>query len=167
MDNAVKKAAWASAYFNGDFYFIETCSGYRGGMGDQQGKQHLLPSDVGNDELGLALQDALAHSRFITDEKELRRFYNYEKRGVEYAKWVEMLMKRYGYKSKRELFIAMMWCNITDQDRVIEIGPTRHEKLEAWGREKDDEIEDVVISKNAPPEEIGAALREAFNRCVD
>ncbi len=166
MDNTVKKAAWASAKFNGDFYCIETYSGFRGGSGDPLGMQHLLSPDAANEVLGVALLNALAHSRFITDEKELRSFNNYEKRVAEYAKWVGGLMQRYGYKNKQRLFKSMESCQITCQDEIIKITPYRHEKLEAWGREKDDGIEDVVINKNAPPEEIGAALRVAFERCV-
>lgn len=167
MDGAIKKQAWASAKFNGDFYCIETCSGYRNCRRDSQGKQHLLPPDANHVVLGAALLDALAHSRFITDEKEIRSFFNYEKGQAEYAQWIENLIQHFGYKSKRKLFKAMRLCNIECIDDRVEIRPQRHEKLEAWGREKDDGIENVVISKNAPPEEIGAALHEAFNRCVD
>ncbi len=166
MDNSVKKAAWASAKFNGDFYCIETYSGFRGGSGDPLGKQHLLPPDVINEVLGAALLDALNHSRFITDEKELRSFNNYEKRKTDDAKWVSDLILRFGYRNKQRLFKSMESCLIECREELLTITPFTHEKLEGWGREKDDGIEDVVINKNATPEEVGAALRLAFERCV-
>jgi hypothetical protein len=79
MNDIVKKKSWASAYFNGDFYCIDTNSGYRNCMRDPQGKQHLLPPSASDEELGLAITDALAHSRFITEEKEIRSFLNFER----------------------------------------------------------------------------------------
>jgi len=76
-------------------------------------------------------------------------------------------MDRYGYRTKRALFKNMKSCGILAEGDVIIISPSRHEKLEAWGREKGDGIEDVVIEANRSPSEIGAALRLAFSRCTE
>ena len=38
----VKQKRWASAFWNGDFYLIETWSGYRRSGLDPKGKQHTL-----------------------------------------------------------------------------------------------------------------------------
>jgi hypothetical protein len=48
----------------------------------------------------------------------------------------------------------------------IVITPTRHEKLEGWGRSNNDGIEDVYVRSDASPAEIGAAIRLAFSRCT-
>jgi hypothetical protein len=41
-----------------------------------------------------------------------------------------------------------------------------HKQLEAWGREKDDGIEEIFIAVASSPEEIGAVLRLGFSRCL-
>lgn len=56
-------------------------------------------------------------------------------------------------------------CGIHCFNGVITISPTRHEKLEGWGREKGDGIEDVILSVDSSPTEIGAGLRLALSRC--
>lgn len=77
------------------------------------------------------------------------------------------MMDHYGYKTKRELFKKMRRCDVEERRGVITIGPNHHEKLEAWGRDKGDGIEDVVIEANCSPSEIGAALRLALSRCTE
>ena len=57
----VTKGNWAEAWFNGDFFYIETYSGYRGGMcGDFRMPAHRLPPDLADDALGLILLEALS-----------------------------------------------------------------------------------------------------------
>ena len=160
------KKKWAEAIANGDFICLETYSGL-GRIGlDPQGAQHLLSVDTDSVSLGKAVLDALSHSRTLTLE-EYGDFFNFEKRKDNYKKWTADLMDRYGYKSKRKLFENMKNCSIKLNDDILTIGPTRHERLEGWGREKDDNFEDVIISlSNSSTEEIGEALRLAFSRCL-
>jgi hypothetical protein len=72
-----------------------------------------------------------------------------------------------GYKTKTALFQNMKLCSITLSKGTIKIDPTIHEKLEAWGRNKGDGIEDVLVPANSSASEIGAALRLGFSRCVE
>ena len=58
MNEKITKGAWANAKFNGDFILVETFSGYTSSMRDSKGKQHFLAPDAGDEELGLAVQDA-------------------------------------------------------------------------------------------------------------
>lgn len=175
MDDIVK-SAWAGAIYNGDFICVETYSGYRSSRSDPKGTQHLLIPDVSCEVLGVALLDALAHSRFVLPEPRSdvwvhpeaefdSDLYDY-KRGIErYAEWTKALMKRYGYKTKRALFKNMKSCNIESQNGTITIRPSYHEKLEMWsgdGISKDD----YVVIPASSPAEIGAALRLAFSRCT-
>jgi CDI immunity protein len=163
--NEVKKRACARALANDEFFCIETSSGHARMGRDPQGKQHLLTPDTSDDALGSALLDALAHSRFLKVE-EIAAFFDYERCKQQYAEWVNTMMKRYGYKSRRALFKNMKNCGIECQDGQILISPTHYDKLEGWGREKDDGIVDVVIGADKSPQEIGAALRLAFGRCT-
>lgn len=174
----VIRGYWASAFFNGDFYSIETYSGFRGGThGDYKGVEHRLPPDACDQELGLAVLDAMSHSRWVLGIPREGSIYP---SGVEFdkdlydrelnmergKKWIADLMVQYGYKTKRALFKNMRSCSIDRYGDSIKITPMHHEKLEAWGREKDDGIENVVIPADSSPLEIGAALRLAFSRCT-
>lgn len=84
----------------------------------------------------------------------------------QYARWVQDLMRRYGYKTKRALFKSMMNCGIEQLNNMITITPMRHIKLEMWEGLSADGIENVVIPSTSTPAEIGAALRLAFSRCT-
>jgi len=162
----VREMKWASALKNEKFVLIETFSGYRGSGRDDLGSQHTLPVTASAQELGAALLDALAHSRFLSLD-ELDEFFDYEKGQRDHAAWVQALMQRHGYKTRRALFKNMDCCSIDlpVQERQIKIVPMTHEKLEGWGRTKGDGIEDVYISADSLPEEVGKALLLAFSRC--
>jgi hypothetical protein len=176
--NEITKVAWANAKFNGDFILVETFSGYTSSMRDPKGKQRFLAPDANDEELGLAVLDALASSRFVLpgprtdvwihpDAGFDMELYDYRQTAARYAAWTKDLMARYGYKTKRALFKNMKSCSIERKGGTITISPSHHEKLEAWSREKDDGIEDAVIAADAKPAEIGAALRLAFSRCTE
>jgi hypothetical protein len=177
--NEIIRGYWAGAKYNGDFYCVETLSGYRGSCTlDPKGKQHLLPPEVSDEILGLAVRDALAHSRFVLPERRTDVWQHpdvefdlelddYKKTAERYAAWIKNLMEHYGYKTKRALFKDMESCTIVSRSGLLTIQPSRHQKLEQWGREKTDQIEDVTIPADSAPAEIGAALRLAFRRCGD
>src|SRR5690349_17098062 len=94
---------------NGDFIGILTYSG-RGLVGrDPEGVQHLLPVDASNIALASAIRDTLQHSRFLSPE-EYERFFDPMTNRARHEAWVESLMKRYNYKTKRALFKRMMSC---------------------------------------------------------
>src|SRR5688500_7021684 len=96
--NEMTRRAWACAICNADFICIETFSGYVSGRRDPKGKQHLLPPDASDEILGLAILDALEHSRFVLgaprtdvwihpDVEYDTSLYDY-KQGIErYAAW--------------------------------------------------------------------------------
>jgi hypothetical protein len=164
--NPPKKRAWADAYQNQDLISVSTCSGYRSCAYDPQGKDTLLDINVGDDVLGRAVLESLARSRFLT-LAEVPAFFDCRQYPIRYAAWVQSLMKAYKYKTKSALFREMESCNIESCDGIIRITPMRHKKLEAWGRDKDDGIEDVLIPAGSSPERIGAALRLGFSLCVE
>ncbi|EMN1418716.1 contact-dependent growth inhibition system immunity protein [Klebsiella aerogenes] len=56
-------------------------------------------------------------------------------------------------------------CGIHYVNGTITISPTCREKLEGWSRTKDDGIENVVLSTDNTPAEIGVGLRLALSQC--
>ncbi|GFM38029.1 contact-dependent growth inhibition system immunity protein [Desulfovibrio psychrotolerans] len=169
----VTRGYWAAVVCNADFICVDTFSGYRGGdRRDPKGKQHLLSPEANDLELGEAVVDALAHSRWILPSRREGSTYP---EGVEfdmslydykanYPLWVNALMERYGYKNKRALFKNMKNVSIESKNGILTLIPTHHAKLEAW--EGVVEEARVVIPATSSPEEIGAALRLALSRCT-
>ena len=177
MDDVIR-GYWASALFNGDFYSVKTYSGFRGGSHeDYKGIEHRLPPNISDQDLGLAVLDAMARSRWVLGipregsvyppnvefDSDL---YNRELSMERGKKWVADLMAQYGYKTKRALYKNMQNCSIDRYGDSIKFMPSHHEKLEMWSRVKDDGIEDVILPVTSTPAEIGAALRLAFSRCT-
>ncbi|VEA67783.1 Protein of uncharacterised function (DUF1436) [Serratia plymuthica] len=174
--NDIVKTAWASVKMNADFICIETYSGYSSSRHDPLGIQHLSPPNVSDNELGEMVKDALAHSRFVlpaprtdvwihpevTFDKEL---YDYKAIAERYAEWINKLMARYGYKTKRAMFKDMKSCSIECREGNITIFPSFHEKLEAWSGDRISDSDHVILSVDSSPAEIGAGLRLALSRC--
>lgn len=156
---------WASCYYKSDFLLIETQSGLGMVAADSLFLAHLLQPDADDEIIGKAVLQALSNSRTLNVLEDRVAFFDLEKGKEQYAIWIAMLMEKYGYKSKKALFKDMKNCGIHLVNNVITISPTRHEKLEAWGRTKGDGIEDVTLSTDSSPSEIGAGLRLALSRC--
>ncbi|MHA6845545.1 contact-dependent growth inhibition system immunity protein [Ralstonia syzygii] len=160
-----KQGRRAGVLFNKSIYVIETYSG-RGLVGrDPLGSQHILMSDANDEALGSALQDALSKSRVVSME-EYPKFFDSEESARQYENWVARLMEFGKYKTRRSLFKEMICCNVKYVEGVIHISPTRHKKLEAWGRARGDSMEDVVLPSDAGIKDLGGALRIALGRCL-
>jgi hypothetical protein len=159
-----KQGKQAAAFYNGDFFCVETESGHGLLRPDPEGAQHLLPADASDESLGAAVLDALRRSRFLPVE-EARAFLNHKKGQDDHDARTAALMKRYGYRTKRFLFRNMMQCGIEEIGDSITVSPTCHDRLEEWGRKVSDEFEDVVIPANSHAVEVGTALRLGFTRC--
>lgn len=155
---------WANVFVTNEFLLIETQSGLGRVRTDPEFSPHLLQSDADDQCIGEVIYQALSKSRTLTI-KECETFFDFEKGKEQYTAWIAMLMEKYGYKTKKALFKDMKNCGIHCVNGVITISPTRHEKLEGWGRTKGDGIEDVILSVNNSPTEIGAGLRLALSRC--
>ena len=174
----VERGNWAGAVCNGDFFSIETYSGFRGGShADFRVPEYRSAFDAADEQLGQAVINALSKSRWVLGvpragsvyppelefDKEL---YDNNLSAERYKKWVAEIMTAYGYKTRRALFQKFNLCRIEKYNNDIKFVPYHHEKLEAWGREKNDGIEDVIIPADSTPAEIGATLRLAFSRCT-
>ncbi|WP_175711588.1 contact-dependent growth inhibition system immunity protein [Burkholderia ambifaria] len=162
----VKPWRGAGIYRNQDFILIETQSGYRAIVRDPEGAAHYLETGVDDETLGNCLIDALSKSQFVTPEERSTRPNVFDFRLVAegYKAWVAEVLERYGYKTKQALFKKMVLCHARVIDGVLSLGPTRHDKLEAWEGLGDEEK--VVLPFDSSEAEIGAALRVALDRCI-
>ena len=156
---------WATYYANEKFIIIQTESGCGRYMLDYIYSPNILKHEVDNEILGKAILQALANSRtFIYGSQEDEDFFDLEKSQQRYDNWVFNLCKQLGYQTKRTLFKKMKNGGVWLNNGKIKISSTRQIKLEAW--DGINGVEDVVLSLDNSPEEIGAGLRLALSRCL-
>jgi hypothetical protein len=157
---------WAAAYLADQFICVQTYSSRRAAAADPLGRVIILHPQCSNQELGQALEEALAASRQLTMEEADRLF---EPRSLEqrYEEWVDSIMKRFAYKSRGHLFAGMKRCTVDLKDGLITIRPNCHHKLESWSGTGIKKESYVTVPAAAKSEDIGAGLREAFARCTE
>ncbi|WP_313656403.1 contact-dependent growth inhibition system immunity protein [Pantoea sp.] len=156
---------WANAFVTTEFFNVETYSGLGMTGRDALFPSHLLLPDVDDKSLGDVILQALSDSRTLTELADRVEFFDLEKGKEKYATWIDTLMEKYGYKTKRALFKNMKKCGIHLVNNVITIRPSFHEKLEAWSGERISESDYVVLPADSSPAEIGAGMRLALSRC--
>jgi hypothetical protein len=157
-----KQGQNAAVHCNHRFISISTRSG-AGILGiDLQGAHHLLSPDASDEALGHALLDALSKSRRISSQEDPA----FSGQGLEESNkiWRQQLMDQYQYKNRQQLFKNMVRCGIRLADGFITMKPLRHEGLEGWGGM--DPALNIVLSGEASPATVGAALRLALDRCI-
>ncbi|EKY3243185.1 CdiI family contact-dependent growth inhibition immunity protein [Cronobacter dublinensis] len=158
---------WAGVYSTKEFISIETYSGLGMVAMDPLFPPHLLSPESDDETIGKTIFQALSDSRKLTSLDERVELFDLEKGKQRYSEWIAMLREKYGYKSKKALFKDMKHCGIHCVNGVMNISPFRHEKLEAWGDTGRDESDEVILSLENSPAEIGAGLRLALSRCID
>lgn len=177
-----EKKQWTAILDNQDFIWIETYSGYTLTASDPLGKQYLLELTVENIDLGAALFDALAHSRFIIPEIFVKQnptawrnpeaiivpenIFEREYLTQRYNEWISQISKQFGYKSKRAMFKNMRSVDATKFDGNITLSPSNHERLEGWGGDGISEKDNVVLPENSSPDKVGEGIRLALSRCI-
>jgi len=153
---------WAGYKANERALIIQTWSGFGRYAPDHLYPSHILPLDTDNETLGTTVLQALANSRTLDNEVERIDFLKQESFKPRYEDWVANLCGNLGYKTRRALFKNMMSGDIWLHNGCLKISPSRHVKLEAWDAI---DADDVILSLDNSPEEIGAGLRLALSRC--
>ncbi|WP_336277539.1 contact-dependent growth inhibition system immunity protein [Cronobacter dublinensis] len=158
---------WVCIFSTPDFIIIETYSGLGMVARDPLFPPHLLSPESDDETIGKAILQALSDSRTLTSIEDRVELFDLEKGKQRYTERIAMLRGKYGYKSKKSLFKDMKYCSIHCVNGVINISPSRHEKLEAWGGTGRGGNDKVILSLENSPAEIGAGLRLALSRCID
>ena len=153
---------WAGYKANERALIIQTWSGFGRYAPDHLYPPHILPLDADNETLGTTVLQALANSRTLDNEAERIDFLKQESFKPRYEDWVANLCGNLGYKTRRALFKNMMSGDIWLHNGCLKISPSRHVKLEAWDAI---DADDVILSLDNSPEEIGAGLKLALSRC--
>ena len=94
MTDNIPIKKWAGLKMNNNFLNIKTFSGYIMFMGDSDQKNTYLSIDVGNQELGKHIREALSLSRFVhpVENQDLDLYlYNPDR----YKEWIDFTMKKF------------------------------------------------------------------------
>lgn len=164
----LKSIQWAEVKWNERFLCIRTRSGHGMYVVDPDVAPYLLPPDISDAALGKVMCEALSRSRTFPQEA-LGELLNFKQIQMQYEQWVAHMMAQYEYKTRRALFKQMSSCSAQQQDGFITFSPSRHDRLEGWGRTKNDisdGMADVVIADDSQAADVGAALRLAMSRCL-
>ena len=153
---------WAGYKANERALIIQTWSGFGRYAPDHLYPPHILPLDTDNGTLGTTVLQALANSRTLDNKAERIDFLKQENFKPRYEDWFAKLCGNLGYKTRRALFKNMMSGDIWLHNGCLKISPSRHVKLEAWDAI---DADDVILSLDNSPEEIGSDLRLALSRC--
>ena len=153
---------WAGYKVNERALIIQTWSGFGRYAPDHLYPPHILPLDTDNETLGTTVLQALANSRTLDNEAERIDFLKQESFKPRYEDWIANLCENLGYKTRRALFKNMMSVDIWLHNGCLKISPSRHVKLEAWDAI---DADNVILSLDNSPEEIGAGLKLALSRC--
>lgn len=156
----------AAAYMHPKLYCIDTWCGYGLKVADPRGVSHILPPDSATAALGIALVDAVRHSRILTaqDAKDPNLFGR-DLVKQRYDDWVARLLQSAGLKTRKSLFKDLKFCQVTDKEGLLAIEPQHHVKLEAWQELAGGPCE-ITVPLGAPSSDVGAALLRAFELCT-
>lgn len=153
---------WVDVHRTEKFISLEPLSGYRLALRDNEGYIIYRLPDASDEALGQALLEALERSRFIWpgDEPE---FFKWERYDRCERNWEKDFMRRYAYKTRREVYQTMDWVRAKRTEGKISFQPHSRGKPGHWIWLAAERI--VVIAATTDPAAAGAALRLALNRC--
>ena len=163
----MNKIVWdplVKAKNNGDFISIESYSGYaNANMADPSAPEFLLEVEASDEILGKSIVEALNNSRPLSLEEHRNTAKNLAEN---YKAWIQRMMEKYNYKTKRALFKNMKSCSILCREGMIIIKPSYHQTLEGWSGDRINKEDYVTLPAESSFSELGAALRLAFTRCL-
>lgn len=135
---------------------------------DDNGVRHFLPRDTSNRMLGAALLDCLAASRLVPlhPKDGWKAFIDWRDADRRYKDYLNWQMKMAGVKTQVAFYKNMMECAIHVKEDVIVLDSCHHEKTKEWLYPKNLNEVAIRVASASPAPEIGAALREAMNRCT-
>jgi hypothetical protein len=154
---------WTDIHRTEKFVSVEPKSGYRRVLPEDAGNIIYLPLDAADEDLGRAVLDALDRSRFIwpPDEPE---FFKWQRFMKCHRNRETDFMRRYGYKTKRDLYKNMNWVRVERSESKISIQPhQRRDKPGEWKWLAPEQ--NVVIPETRNAAAVGSMLRLAFERC--
>ncbi|USO01585.1 MAG: CdiI family contact-dependent growth inhibition immunity protein [Alphaproteobacteria bacterium] len=146
------------------FIIIQTMSSYGFSVTDPEGVCRTMNTTVSDKEVVNVLMEALQKSRELS-ASEYNKIVAEEKNG-EAKKELESLIKKLGYKEKKEYYKGLRSISVEKDRCELRFIPSHQENLYGYGPTAGGEKDYVIIPADSSPEEIGKALRLAISRCT-
>lgn len=126
-----------------------------------------LAPDISNNDLGLGIRDQLQASKEISPEEFSEIFESGRAQKIGELE-EDNDMKKYGYKTKKDLYKNASFLSIDADDDKLTISPHHQKKLNQYTTVFDNNGERVefIYSINIGDDELGAALRKAKEFCT-
>jgi hypothetical protein len=151
---------WTDVKRTDRFISVEPLSGYRLIRPEDESSVIYLAPDTNNEELGRALLESLDRSRFIHPDED-PTFTESARYAEAYRKSEKNFMRRCGYKTKRDAYKSMDWCQVKRRDGKIFIELFMRDKPGTWKGLPSEP--DIVIPATDDALVAGAALRRALD----
>ena len=147
------------------FYLIESKVCYGAGLPDPEGIRHVLPPDATAEQLGAAILDALAHSRFIPpSHPDFDALFKERKAAELVDAYDAELMRLAGVKTKASLYRGAKGVNVThhaDHGEIKIYAFARRKGRYFWSKKSDVSGEETVPA-SASALELGEAYLRAL-----
>jgi hypothetical protein len=163
LNDRLPFAQWATINRTEKFICIEPMSGYRMTIREDDAFRIYLEPDAGENAIGEAVLTALDRSRFIYPLDD-REFFRFERAKKNQRIWENEVMKKYKYKTKRDLYKNSDYCRVERSEGVIEIKPHIRDTKPGFIRDVPKE-KIVTIPTTDDPSLVGAAAKLALSRC--
>lgn len=164
-DRRVNYSVTANAFSK--FYLIESEVCYGAALPDPEGIRHVLPPDATAQQLGTAILDALAHSRFIPPSHPDFDALFKERTAAELVDAYDAeLMRLAGVKTKASLYRGARGVNVThhaDHGEIKIYASARRKGRYFWSKTTD-VTGKVTIPASASALELGEAYLRALAR---
>jgi CDI immunity protein len=152
---------WSRIHRTERFISVQPVSGYRIIQLEDDGYVIYLAPDANDEALGRALLETLARSRFIFPPDPA--FSEAERYLRCHSDWQKDFMQRFGYRTKREAYKNMDWCETARSEGKISIKPHKRDKPEYFRSLPSEKT--VIIPATDDAGAVGAAVRLALSRC--
>lgn len=152
----------ACVHKNDVFVAVDPLSGYRRSRREDSVDIIFLEPAAADEALGRALLEALDQSRFVDPRDD----YFFEPTGFVATEklWHEKIMKRFRYKTKRQIYKNMRYCYAERREGTLSIRPYGRDPRPGYIKILPEDQE-VIIPETRDLATVGAALALVLSRC--
>jgi hypothetical protein len=130
---------------------------------EDEGFRIYLEPDPDEDAIGRAVLTTLDRSRFIYPLDD-REFFKSVRAKVNLKIWEAEVMKKYKYKTRRDLYKDWNYCLVTRSEGIIKVKPHIRDVKPGFIRDVSKE-KIVTIPTTDDPNLVGAAAKLALSHC--
>lgn len=123
----------------------------------------ILDKDCTNEQLGLAVLNALEHSKQISFDEFDEGFHSGFFKD-QYNKYIDSLMTRFSFKTKKQLFKTIKEVSITKIDNEFQLLSTYQNSLGSFSADNESQI--IVVKASTTPTILGKITRDAHKGCT-